>query len=143
MIDIATVRFCYLCYFEFQGRKVKIFLSRSCDHWNPTIAMLHKWLKTKENLLMNVVNQYGEKWNSFAEVAAFCHMTCRYFNKFLLWGVDRNWCQACFFYLVPGLICEGYWQVNSRRRFFALRTLSFLCQQIIVNKRLTTNIIKY
>ena len=62
---------------------------------------------------MNVVNQYDEKRNGFAEVVAFCHVTCRYFDRFLLQGVDRNWCQACFFYLAPGLICEGYWQVNS------------------------------
>ena len=45
---------------------------------------------------MNVVNQYGEKRNGFAEVAAFCHVTCRYFDRFLLQGVDINWCQACF-----------------------------------------------
>ena len=55
---------------------------------------------------MNVVNQYGEKRNGFTEVVAFCHMTCRYFDRFLLQGVDRNWRQACFFYLAPGLIYE-------------------------------------
>ena len=66
---------------------------------------------------MNVVNEYGEKRNGFAEVVAFCHVTCRYFDRFLL-QVDRNWSQACFFYLTPGLICEGYWQVNSRRSIF-------------------------
>ena len=32
---------------------------------------------------MNVVNQYGEKQNGFAEVAAFCHMHCRYFDRFV------------------------------------------------------------
>ena len=67
---------------------------------------------------MNIVNQYDENWNGFAEVAAFCHMTCRYFDRFLLQGVDRNRCQACFFYLTPGLICEGNWQANSRRSIF-------------------------
>ena len=66
---------------------------------------------------MNVVNQYGEKRNGFTEVVAFCHVTCRYFDRFLL-QVDRNWRQACIFYLAPGLICEGYWQVNSRRSIF-------------------------
>ena len=39
---------------------------------------------------MNVVNQYGENWNGFAEVAAFYHVTCRYFNRFLLQGVNRK-----------------------------------------------------
>ena len=67
---------------------------------------------------MNAVNEYGEKQNGFTEVVAFCHVTCRYFDRFLLQGVDRNWRQACFFYLAPGLICEGYWQVNSRRSIF-------------------------
>ena len=69
---------------------------------------------------MNVVNQYGEKRNGFTEVVAFCHMTCRYFDRFLLQGVDRNWRQACFFYLAPGLRCEEYWQVNSRRLIFRI-----------------------
>ena len=69
---------------------------------------------------MNVVNEYGEKRNDFAEVVAFCHVTCRYFDRFLLQGVDKKWCQACFFYLAPGLICEGYWQVNSRRSIFRI-----------------------
>ena len=69
---------------------------------------------------MNVVNEYGEKQNGFAEVVAFCHMTCRYFDRFLLQGVDKNWRQACFFYLAPSLICEGYWQINSRRSIFRI-----------------------
>ena len=69
---------------------------------------------------MNVVNQYGEKRNGFTEVVALCHVTCRYFDRFLLQGVDRNWRQACLFYLAPGLICEGYWQVNSRRSIFRI-----------------------
>ena len=50
----------------------------------------------------------------------FCHVTCRYFDRFLLQGVDRNWRQACFFYLAPGLICEEYWQVNSQRSIFRI-----------------------
>ena len=69
---------------------------------------------------MNVVNEYGEKRNGFAEVVAFCHMTCRYFDRFLLQGVNKYWRQACFFYLAPSLICEGYWQVNSRRSIFRI-----------------------
>ena len=69
---------------------------------------------------MNVVNKYGEKRTGFAKVVAFCHVTCRYFDRFLLQGVDKNWRQACLFYLAPGLICEGYWQVNSRRSIFRI-----------------------
>ena len=69
---------------------------------------------------MNIVNQYGDKWNGFVEVAAFCHMTCRYFDRFLLQGVDRNRCQACFFYMAPGLIREGYWQVISPKSIFRI-----------------------
>ena len=69
---------------------------------------------------MNVVNQYGDKKNGFAEVAAFCHITCSYFDRFLLQGIDTNWCQACFFYLALGLICEGYWQVNSQKLIFCI-----------------------
>ena len=42
---------------------------------------------------MNVVNQYDEKRNGFAEVAPFCHVICRHFDRFLLQGVDRNWHQ--------------------------------------------------
>ena len=49
------------------------------------------------------------EWNGFAGVVVFYHVTCRYFDKFQLQGVDRNWCQACIFYLAPGLICEEYW----------------------------------
>ena len=69
---------------------------------------------------MNVVNEYGEKRNGFTEVVAFCHVTCRYFDRFILQGVDRNWRQACFFYLALDLICEGYWQVNSRKSIFRI-----------------------
>ena len=69
---------------------------------------------------MNVVNEYGKKRNGFAEVVAFYHMTCRYFDRFLLQGVDKNWRQACLFYLAPSLIREGYWQVNSRMSIFRI-----------------------
>ena len=54
-------------------------------------------------------------------------MMCRYFERFLLQGVDRNWRQACFFYLAPGLICEGYWQVNSRKSIFRIADPSIGC----------------
>ena len=50
---------------------------------------------------MSVVKEYGEKRNGFAEVVAFCHVTCRYFDRFLLQEVDKNWRQAWFFYLAP------------------------------------------
>ena len=69
---------------------------------------------------MNFVNEFSEKRKGFAEVVAFCHVTCRYFDRLLLQGVDKNWRQACLFYLAPGLICEVYWQVNSRRSIFRI-----------------------
>ena len=72
---------------------------------------------------MNFVNEFGEKRNGFAEVVAFCHVTCRYFNRFLLQGVDKNWRQACLFYLAPGLICEDIGKLILEGRFFALQTL--------------------
>ena len=93
----------------------------------------HKWLETKENLSMNGVNWYGDKRNGFAEVAVFYHVTCRYWTRFLLQGVYRNRHQACFFYLATGLICEGYWQVNSHRSIFSLRTLPLLSQMTSQN----------
>ena len=74
---------------------------------------------------MNFVNEFGEKQNGFAEVVAFCHVMCRYFDRFLLQGVDKNWRQACLFYLALGLICEGYWQVNSRRPIFRIADPSY------------------
>ena len=99
----------------------KIFPKFGPDHAIAGIQQLqcyHKWLETKENLLMNIVNEYGEKQNGFTEVVEFCHLTCRYFDGFLLQGVGRNWRQASFFYLAPNLICEGYWLVNSWRSIF-------------------------
>ena len=90
---------------------------------------------------MNFVNEYGEKRNGFAEVVAFCHMTCRYFDRFLLQGVDKNLRQACFFYLAPSLICEGYLQVNSRRSTFRIAdpTLTSFYGTIIMISRLLLN----
>ena len=75
---------------------------------------------------MNVVNQYCENYNGFAEVAVFCHITCRYLDRFLLQGVDRNRHQTSLFYLALGLICEGYWQVNSQRLIFCIADPSWL-----------------
>ena len=53
---------------------------------------------------------------------AFCHVTCMQVFRQIstIQEVDRNWRQACLFYLAPGLICEGYWQVNSRRSVFGI-----------------------
>ena len=48
------------------------------------------------------------------------HMTCKYFDRFLLQGVDRDQHLACFFYLALGLIFQGYWQVNSQRSIFLI-----------------------
>ena len=88
---------------------------------------------------MNVVNEYGEKQNGFTEVVAFCHMKCRYFDRFLLQGVDRNWRQACFFYLAPSLICEVYWQVNSRRSIFRIADPMHEHQTLQKNDQKLTN----
>ena len=80
--------------------------------------MLPQMTRNQRKLTDERVNEYREKRNGFAEVVAFFHVTCRYFNRFLLQGVDKNWHQACFFYLALNLIYEGYWQVNSRRSIF-------------------------
>ena len=64
-------------------------------------------------------------------------MTCRYFDRFLLQGVDRNWCQAYFFYLAPGLICEGYWQVNSQRSIFHIADPTKANTKCIINNVVT------
>ena len=79
----------------------------------------HKWLETKENLSTNVVSQYGNKQNGFVEVAAFCHMTCRYYDRFYYKELIEIGA-ACVFYLAPGLICEEYWQVNSQKSIFRI-----------------------
>ena len=81
---------------------------------------------------MNVVNEYDKKRNGFTEVVTICHVMCRYFDRFLL-QVHRNWRQACLFYLAPGLICEGYWQVNSRRSIFRFADPKY----VKINFRLT------
>ena len=47
------VRFCCLCYFELQGRKrknISEISSRSCDRWNPTIAMLPQMTRNQIKL---------------------------------------------------------------------------------------------
>ena len=117
------VRFCCLCYFEFQGQKskkfqnfIQIVRSLESNNCNATtndmkIKKTYRWTLWISMVRNGMVLQ---------EVAAFCHVTCRYFNRFLLQGVDRNWRQACFFYLAPGLICKGYWQVNSQRSIFRI-----------------------
>ena len=58
--------------------------------------MLPQMTRNQENLSMNVVNQYSVKQKGFAEVAAFCHVTYRYFDRFLLQGVDRNGAKPAF-----------------------------------------------
>ena len=118
-----SVRFCCLCYFELQGRKrkkyfqnfVQIVRSLESNNCNATTNgskpnKTYWWM-----LWMSMVRN-----NGFAEVVAFCHVTCRYFDRFLLQGVDKNWRQACLFYLAPGLISEVYWQVNSRKSIFRI-----------------------
>ena len=68
------VKFGCLCYLSSRDENIKNISkisSRSCDRWNPTTAMPPQMTRTKENLSMNAVNEYGEKWNGFAEVVAF------------------------------------------------------------------------
>ena len=111
---------------ELHGRNSEKYFQNFCPDCAiagiQQLQCYHKWLEAKENLSMNDVNRYSDKRNGFAEVAVFCHVTCRYWARFLL-QVYRNRHQACFFYLATGLICEGYWQVNSHRSIFSLRTL--------------------
>ena len=47
------VGFCCPFYFELQGQKgknISKILSRSCDHWNPTIAMLPQMTQNQRKL---------------------------------------------------------------------------------------------
>ena len=91
---LEPVRFSCLCCFELQGRKREKYFQnsfRSCDHWNPTIAMLLQITRNQRKLIDDcVVNKYGEKRNGFAEVVVFCHVTCKYSDRLLLQGVDKN-----------------------------------------------------
>ena len=73
---------------------------------------------------MNVVNQYGWKQNDFAEVAAFCHMICRYFNRFLLQGVNRGQRQACLSIRHPAYYVRDTGKLILKGQLFAFRTLS-------------------
>ena len=118
------VRFCCPCYFELQGRKRKkhfqnfVQIVRSLESNNRNVTTNDsKPKKTYRWMLWISMVRNGMV---FTELVAFCHVTCRYFDRFLLQGVDRNWRQACFFYFALGLICEGYWQVNSRRSIFRI-----------------------
>ena len=109
-------------FLDLQGQKVKTIskiLSRSYNRWNLTIAMLPQMTQNQRKL----INEHCESvWWEYEWFCRSCsvlpHLTWRYFDRFLLQGVDRNQHQACFFYLALGLICEGYWQVNSWRTIF-------------------------
>ena len=68
---------------------------------------------------MKVVNQYSEKRNGFAEVAAFCHVTTGISTDFYYKELIEIGTKSAF-YLAPSLICEGYWQVNSQRSIFRI-----------------------
>ena len=88
---LELVRFCCPCYFELQGRKrknISKISSRSRDRWNSAIAMLPQTTRNQRKLTDELLNEFGEKWSSFAEVVAFCHLTCRCFDRFLLQRVD-------------------------------------------------------
>ena len=86
------VRFCCLCYFELQGRKrKKIFPKFRPDRGIAGIQQLQcydKWLETRENLSMNVVNEYGEKRNGFAEVVVFFSRDLQVFREI---STTRGW----------------------------------------------------
>ena len=45
---------------------------KNISKFHPDSAITGIQLETKENLSMNVVNQYGDKRNGFVEVPAFC-----------------------------------------------------------------------
>ena len=76
------------------------------------LQCFNKCLETKENLLMNVVNQYGEKWN-FLQKLQHYHLICRYFDKFLL-------APSMLFLFGTKPIYEEFWEVNSRRLLFRI-----------------------
>ena len=119
------VKFCCICCLELQGRKSKRYFqnfvqivpsleSKNCNvttnDWKPKNYRWTLWL-----------NQYGEKQNRFAEVATFCQVTLGistdfYYKKLIEIGAKP----AFSIHLAPGLICEGYWQVNSQRLIFRI-----------------------
>ena len=92
-VMFEPVCFCCFCYFKLQGWKSKKYfqifvqIMWSLESNNCNVPQM---TQNQKNLLMNVVNQYGEKQNGFAEIAAFCHMTCRHFDRFLLQGVGAK-----------------------------------------------------
>ena len=67
------------------------------------------------------VKQYDDKRNGFAEVAAFCYVICRYFDRFLLQEVDRNQHQARFLKIV------------SVRMFVCVHVCLFVCPPEAIN----------
>ena len=94
--------------------------SRSWDRWNPTIAMLPQMTRNQRKLNDERCEWVWWETEWFCRSCSVFHVICRYFDRFLLQGVCKNWRQACFFYLALGLICEGYWQVNSRMSIFRI-----------------------
>ena len=68
--------------------------------------------ESRVNLLMKVESKYRNNCNGFGKFATLYHLICRYFGKFLLQGVNRNWRQSGFFYLAPSLTLGGCLLVN-------------------------------
>ena len=119
------VRFRCLCYFELQGWISKIYLqnfiqimrSLESNNCNATTNDL-KPEKTYQWMLWISMVRIGmvlQKLQQF--VMWFAGILIDFYYKELIY---RNRRQACFLYLAPGLICGGYWQVNSGRSIFCI-----------------------
>ena len=69
-------------------------------------------VENRVNLLMKVENKYRDNCNGFGNFATLYRQICRYFGKFQLQGVNRNWPQSGFFYLASSLTLGGCLLVN-------------------------------
>ena len=56
---------------------------------------------------MKVESKYRDNCKGFGKFATFYHSIYRYFGKFPLQGVNKNWRQSGFFYLAPSLTLRG------------------------------------
>ena len=104
---------CLLCSQTLQYLDIilKIMLN-ACSWYN--IQLIYT-----TNLLFN----YTINWHFQQNFAAFCHMSCRYFDRFLLQGVDRNRHQAWFCIWHRASYVRDIGKLILKDRFFALRTL--------------------
>ena len=69
---------------------------------------------------MNFVNEFGEKRNGFAEVVRFVMRRAGISTDFYYKGLIKIGAKPAFSIWHRGLICEGYWKVNSRRSIFRI-----------------------